>query len=288
MSNNSILHYSQALFNTTNQTIQNQTLQNQTNSTQNVSEFSSVLKQVQTPKTLDTLFETAASTYNLPVSLLKAVAKAESGYRADAVSPCGAQGIMQLMPQTSASMGVKDPFDPEENIMAGAKCLAQKIKSYDGDIKLTLASYNAGSGNVKKYGGIPPFKETKNYIEKVLNYMKTEDNSSLLSKNLETQTPFVTTGGFELGSAGTEQSLLDSGEVFSSIELSEALDYATDSIDALKTQARFMQYQSMLASINAFSSNESTDPQTYSTTSKDNEYTIEDYTHFLDLFNLTF
>ena len=118
---------------------------------------------------MDDIFQTAAQKYNLPVNLLKAVAKVESGFDADAVSSCGAQGVMQLMPGTAASLGVENPLDAEQNIMGGAKYLSQMLDRYDGDTKLALAAYNAGSGNVAKYGGIPPFKETQSYISKVLN-----------------------------------------------------------------------------------------------------------------------
>ena len=118
---------------------------------------------------LDEVFARASKTYGVPENLLKAVAKAESGFQADAVSRCGAQGIMQLMPSTAKSLGVSDPFDAEQNVMGGAKYLGSLLNRY-GDAKLALAAYNAGSGNVKKYGGIPPFAETRNYVEKVLSY----------------------------------------------------------------------------------------------------------------------
>lgn len=122
-------------------------------------------------KSLDAIFQEAAEKYNVPVELLKAIGKAESDFDANAVSRCGAQGIMQLMPATAASLGVTDSFDPEQNIMGGAKYISGLLKQYNGDVKLALAAYNAGSGNVKKYGGIPPFKETQNYVVKVTNYM---------------------------------------------------------------------------------------------------------------------
>lgn len=121
-------------------------------------------------KSLDEIFSEASSKYNVPVKLLKAVAKAESGFQADAVSSCGAQGIMQLMPSTAASLGVKNSFDPEQNIMGGAKYLSELLSSFNGDAKLAVAAYNAGSGSVRKYGGVPPYAETQNYVKKVLGY----------------------------------------------------------------------------------------------------------------------
>jgi len=133
--------------------------------------FSSYLKEM---KSLDDIFEEAAIKYNVPVNLLKAIGKAESNFNPNAVSRVGAQGVMQLMPATAKSLGVKDAFDPEQNIMGGAKYISQLLDKYDGNTKLALAAYNAGMGNVKKYGGIPPFKETQNYVVKVMKYMNEE------------------------------------------------------------------------------------------------------------------
>lgn len=127
--------------------------------------------------TLDDLFNKAAKKYNVDVNLLKAIAKQESNFQADAVSKAGAQGIMQLMPATAKAMGVKNAMDPEQNIMGGAKLISQLLKKYNGDVKLALAGYNAGIGNVAKYNGIPPFKETQNYIKKVMNYYKNGVNA---------------------------------------------------------------------------------------------------------------
>lgn len=121
---------------------------------------------------LEEIFEEASKTYGVPVYLLKAVSQAESNFNANAVSSSGAVGIMQLMPETAAELGVDNAFDPEENIMGGAKYLAEKLTQYNGDIELALAAYNAGSGNVEKYGGIPPFEETQNYVKKVTAYME--------------------------------------------------------------------------------------------------------------------
>ena len=120
-------------------------------------------------KSLDTIFDEASQKYHVPKKLLKAVAKAESGFQTDAVSNCGAEGVMQLMPSTAAALGVANPFDAEQNVMGGAQYLSGLLNKY-GDQKLALAAYNAGSGNVAKYGGIPPFAETRNYVQKVLGY----------------------------------------------------------------------------------------------------------------------
>jgi hypothetical protein len=113
------------------------------------------------------LFNEAATTYGVDVNLLTAIAKQESNFKADAVSSAGAIGIMQLMPATAESLGVSDPYDARENIMGGAKYIRQMLDRYDGDVTLALAAYNAGSGNVAKYGGVPPFTETQNYVAKV-------------------------------------------------------------------------------------------------------------------------
>lgn len=122
---------------------------------------------------LDNAFEESARFYNVPVNLLKAIGKAESNFDPYAQSAAGAQGVMQLMPETARSLGVTDVFDARSNIMGGAKHISDLLKQYNGDIDLALAAYNAGSGNVEKYGGVPPFPETVNYIRKVKEYMGT-------------------------------------------------------------------------------------------------------------------
>ena len=121
------------------------------------------------------LIQEAAQAYDLDPALIRAVMRTESAFNAAAVSPVGAMGLMQLMPELAEEMGVADPFDPRENIMGGAKYLRQLLDAHQGKIDLTLASYNAGPGNVKRYRGIPPFKETRDYVKKITELLDTSD-----------------------------------------------------------------------------------------------------------------
>ena len=123
------------------------------------------------PEKLESIFKKASEKYDVPYNFLVAVAKAESGFQVNATSKCGAQGIMQLMPATARSLGVKNAYDPEENIMGGAKYLAAQLKAFKGDTDLAAAAYNAGGAAVRKYGGIPPYEETKNYVQTINKYM---------------------------------------------------------------------------------------------------------------------
>lgn len=129
----------------------------------------------------DAYFEEAAGTYGVPVALLKAMGIAESGFNQNAVSPVGAVGVMQLMPGTAASLGV-NPYNARENIMGGAKYIAKNLeqfKGYSNGLELAIAAYNAGPGNVIKYGyQVPPFKETQDYVKKVLGYITIQEHRS--------------------------------------------------------------------------------------------------------------
>jgi len=106
--------------------------------------------------------------FGVDPALVQAVITAESGGDVHAVSPKGAMGLMQIMPDEVREYGIQDPFDADQNIMAGVKQLAQKLQLFHGDVSLALAAYNAGSGAVRKYGGIPPYPETQKYVSRVL------------------------------------------------------------------------------------------------------------------------
>ena len=203
--------------------------QNSTTGTTSGTDFSPYLKST----TLEDIFQKAADTYQVPVNLLKAIGLAESSFHVDATSRCGAQGIMQLMPKTAKALGVTDSYDPEQNIMGGAKYISDMLKNYNGDVSLALAAYNAGSNNVKKYGGIPPFKETQNYVKKVLeNYQKgvtipASKNKLTTTGSSNSTAPILQNNTVTVPA---NQTPLQSNTVYTSdalTELSQALDQAT-------------------------------------------------------------
>ena len=121
------------------------------------------------PQDIDAAIDMAAARHNVDPNLVRAVVKVESNFYPNAVSRKGAMGLMQLMPSTARSLNVKNPFDPEQNVDAGVRHLKRLLESYGGDVKLTLAAYNAGSGAVARSAGVPHFAETENYVRRITN-----------------------------------------------------------------------------------------------------------------------
>ncbi|HQN18730.1 MAG TPA: lytic transglycosylase domain-containing protein, partial [Syntrophobacteraceae bacterium] len=122
------------------------------------------------PDQLQKVIEAAAHKYRLPKDLVTAVIKVESNFNPRAVSPVGARGLMQLMPGTAEDLGVSNSFDIKENINGGCRYLKEMLDRFNGKLELALAAYNAGPGAVEKYGKVPPYKETQDYVKRVLAY----------------------------------------------------------------------------------------------------------------------
>jgi cell wall-associated NlpC family hydrolase len=124
------------------------------------------------PSPYDDMITQAANEAGVPPALVKAVAKAESGFDPKATSGVGAQGLMQLMPGTARGLGVTDPYDPLQSLRGGAKYLRQMLDRFGGDYEKAIAAYNAGPGAVARYGGIPPYAETQAYVPRVMGYFR--------------------------------------------------------------------------------------------------------------------
>jgi len=130
------------------------------------------LPSIANPAEYEQIIRTSADKYGVSASLIKAVIHAESGYDPNAVSPKGASGLMQLMPGTARSLKVSNSFDPKDNVEGGVKYLRFLLDTFRGDVSLALAAYNAGLNKVARFGGIPPYTETRTYVNRVLSYMQ--------------------------------------------------------------------------------------------------------------------
>ena len=255
--------------------------------TNNKIEKSEIVAGAKSSTSLNDIFERASKKYGVDVDLLKALGYEESRFQANAVSSAGAIGIMQLMPSTAKSLGVKNPYDPEQNIMGGAKLLAAHLKKYNGNITLALAAYGAGSNAVDKYGGVPPYKETQTAIKRVLNYyynglgadekladkIKIDSNShSYATKAPNANEPLLTDISEESRSVLTKA---DIKRIKRDMEVDKMLEHVADRDIYLTSN---METDMIGGAVSSTPANEST-----ATVSKSNSgYTYEDYLDFVD------
>jgi soluble lytic murein transglycosylase-like protein len=130
-------------------------------------DVSTQFKAVPANEAYEDIIQEAATAYDMDPNLIRAVMQTESAFHPYALSRAGAEGLMQLMPELSDEMGVSDAFDPRENIMGGVRYLKRLLDYHNGNLDLALASYNAGPGNVERYGGVPPFEETTKYVKTI-------------------------------------------------------------------------------------------------------------------------
>jgi len=132
----------------------------------------SVSRAIPPARAYDSLIHEAGALYRVSPALIRAVMQAESAFDPLAISPAGAMGLMQLMPEIAGAFEIADPFDPRENIMGGTRLLRELLDSHHHDIPLVLAAYNAGPAAVARYGGVPPFRETQGYVKKIITLIR--------------------------------------------------------------------------------------------------------------------
>ncbi len=139
-----------------------------------------LLNRAFTQQDIDAAIEQAAARHNVDPNLVRSVVKVESNFNPNAVSQKGAMGLMQLMPSTARSLNVANPFDPAQNVDAGVRHLKKLLESYGGDVRLSLAAYNAGSGAVARSAGVPRFRETQNYVRRITDLYTGGEGSHLI------------------------------------------------------------------------------------------------------------
>lgn len=191
---------------------------------------------------LKDIFAEAAEKYDLPQELLEAIGYHESRFKAGVTSSAGAMGIMQLMPQTAKAMGVKDAYNPYDNIMGGAKLLKNLSDLYKGDLKLTLAAYAAGTGNVAKYGGIPPFKETQDFVRDIYGMM--ENGKEYFDNSYNVTVSTKDDNAVKPASTGDDIKAVGSQSV-----TNDALPFISDSIFTRSDYDILLEYYSMMLDI---------------------------------------
>jgi Transglycosylase SLT domain len=156
---------------------------------------------VKSPVALSEVVNTASATYHLDPDLVNSVIHAESGFNAHAVSPKGARGLMQLMPQTAGKLGVNDAFDPEANVTGGSRYLRELLERYNFDLIKALAAYNAGPERVEQYQGVPPFRETRAYVARIVH----EYNTKKIAQEKEEKRKNAAAAGARNSAAGKAQ-----------------------------------------------------------------------------------
>jgi len=188
------------------------------------------------PNNLVDIFREASKKYGVDYDVLVSVASAESDFNPNCTSKSGAMGIMQLMPATAKYVGVKDAYDPQENIMGGAKYLAEKLKEH-GSVKLGIAAYNAGSNAVEKYGGVPPYTETQNYVKKILGFLGTNGTETGLISGKSSKND---TSGNTLGATQKDGRVLSADNKIDNTGLEDAVVTVGDTVMSYNSYLKYI------------------------------------------------